>query len=303
MMSASLVFGETQPRAWLERLDPRLKLFWLLWISTLSITLDSVGALALLFAASMIGPSGLRMRRRGWLLIGALLAAVAWGTLLSQALFYAQMPRTVLLTLIPAGNVAGWEFPGLHLYREGTTYGLMQSLRMLAVTLGGLSVCLSTSPDRLLAALARLRVPVAIGFITVTALRFLPVVTSELSSAWKARHMRGYRRSLWPKIFGGDGVARGVTMETRLLLPVLAASLRRAETLATSVTSRGFDPTAKRTFYPELRLRRGEWLVLLGLGFAWMAVVGTKLLWWFYVAEIYYHPSLRGLYDLARRWL
>lgn len=303
MTSASFMYSATQPRAWLDRLDPRLKLFWLLWISTLSITLDSVTALVFLFAAATIGSAGLRLRRRGWLLGVALLAAIAWGTLLSQALFYAQMPRTVLLTLIPAGEIATWEFPGLHLYREGTTYGLTQSLRMLAVTAAGLSVCLSTSPDRLLAALARLKVPVAIGFITVTALRFLPLVMTETASAWQARRLRGYRPSPWPKVFGGGGVARAVFIETSLLLPVLAASLRRAETLATSVTSRGFDPTAKRTFYPELRLRHAEWSALLGLGAVWLAIVGTKLLWWLYVAEIYYHPSLRGLYDVARRWL
>ena len=47
---------------------------------------------------------------------------------------------------------------------------------------------------------------------------------------------------------------------------------------------------------------------ILGVTFSaiptsWLAIVGTKLLWWLYVAEIYYHPSLRGLYDIARRWL
>ena len=92
-------------------------------------------------------------------------------------------------------------------------------------------------------------------------------------------------------------------METGTLLPVLAASLRRAETLATSVTSRGFDPTAKRTFYPELKLSLGQWWVFLVLGALWLGIAGTKLLYWLYLAEIYYHTSLRGLYDLARRWL
>ena len=50
---------------------------------------------------------------------------------------------------------------------------------MLAVMLAGLTVCLTTSPEGLLAVLAWLRVPAAISFMTVAALRFLPTFIDE----------------------------------------------------------------------------------------------------------------------------
>ena len=100
----------------------------------------------LAWSATAALPLSLARLRRG--IIG-LLAAIVWGTLLSQAMFYDQLPRTTLITIVPALELFGKPFAGLHLYREGMTYGLAQSLRMVAVTLAGLAVCLSISPERI----------------------------------------------------------------------------------------------------------------------------------------------------------
>lgn len=294
---------DARGRAWLARLDPRLKLAWLLAISTLSVMLDSPLALAVLFACAAVGLLGLQMPWRGWLILVGLLLLVSWGTLLSQAIFYAARPRTVLLTLIPPGEVLGWPFPGLRMYREGTVYGLTQSLRMLSVTSAGLSLCLSTSPERLLAALARLMVPVSLAFMTVAALRFLPLMLTEWSTVRQARRLRGYR-GLSPWAWSSPVRLRAwVASEMGLWVAVLAASLRRAEALAISVASRGFDPAARRTFYPPLRMRSGEWAALGVIAAGWTAVAAAKMLYWCYLAELYYDPRLRELYDFTRVWL
>jgi len=74
------------------------------------------------------------------------LAMIAWATTLSQALFYSMSPRTPWLALGP-----------LVVWREGLAYGLVQSIRFAALTVGGLVLVATTPPDRLLTALVRLR--------------------------------------------------------------------------------------------------------------------------------------------------
>jgi len=294
-MSSGLVLSEARGTVWLAELDPRVKLAWLAWVSTLSVLLERTPALAVLFVCAALPITALRMRPAAWLTVFALLAMLVWSTLLSQALFYSELPRTVLVRLIPPFEWGGRHWAGMSLSREGALYGLAQSLRLLSVMLAGLAVCLSTSPERLLAALGRLRVPVAVGFTTVTALRFMPLLVDELATVRRAQRLRGYTTRKWGRGTLGSEVA--------VFYPVLAAGLRRATTLAASVASRGFDPLGRRTYYPPLRISSVEWVLLAVLTATWVSIAVTKLLYWLYLAELYYRSSLRGLYDFARLWL
>ncbi len=303
MSAGTLAMARGAP--WLERLDPRLKLCWLACVSILAVVLDAVGALATLALLSATMASGLRMPPRAWRLLALVVAAIVWGALLSQGLFYAAEPRTPLLTLIPTFEIGRWQAAGLRLYREGVTYGLAQSLRMVAVTIAGLTVCLSTSPPRLLAALTWLRVPTAIGFMTVAAMRFVPLVLSEYQIVRQARWLRSARSrgGNWSQSCRPGHLAKALRTEAALLIPVIAAALRRATSLATSVAARGFDPTARRRPYPPLKMSLVEiWLTATLLS-ATVAILVAKLLYWLYLAELYYRPGLRPLYDFARTWL
>ena len=112
---------------------------------------------------------------------------------------YAGAPRTTWFLILPEFDLAvpflgEWTFPGVRVYREGARHGLAQSLRMLAVMLTGMTVCLSTSPEKLMAALIRIRLPMAVGFMTISALRFLPMLLEEIAWVRQARRLRKSRR-------------------------------------------------------------------------------------------------------------
>ena len=291
-MNFASALADADARRWLARLDPRLKLAGLFWVSALGILLDAPVALALLLLCVTAAASGLKLRASAWAFVIGLLLLVTWSTLVSQALFYSHQPRTPLATIIPPFEFAGRQLAGLRVYREGLAYGLTQSLRMLAMTLAGLTVCLSTSPERLLAALVRMRMSTALSFMAVTAVRFLPAMLTEWSTVRQARRLRGYR----PRLGRWGG-------EVALLLPVLAAVLRRAQSLTASVESRGFDPTVRRTSYPPLSFSVSERLALLLLLGTGLAIGAAKLLYWLYLDDLYYHPALRHLYSLVRLWL
>lgn len=279
--------------------DPRAKLAWLVAVSLAGVLIDGAVALAILCASTLVVALTMRWDRRMWLVVGAPVLAVAWGTMLSQAMFYAAEPRTVILTLVPEGSIGGLHFPGLRMYREGFSYGLVQSLRMIAVMLAGLSVCLSTSPERLLAALAWSGVPEAIGFMSVAALRFLPTMVDQWSTVRRACRLRGFR----PQYFGLRNLTRTLRVELALLVPVVASALRRASTLATSITVRGFDATKRRTLYPQLAMSRAEAAGVIVLGLAILGLAMLKSLYWLSVGGQLRISALQPIYDFVARWL
>jgi energy-coupling factor transport system permease protein len=268
------LFSADNARPWLARLDPRVKLAWVAAVSVAAVTLDSARGLALLTVAAAAVSTGLKLRSRGWLTIVVVVLLTIWGTIVTQGFFFIGDTRTPVVTLI-APSADQPLTSGLVLSREGMLYGALQSLRLAAMALAGFTLSLSTGPERLLAALARLRMPAVLSFMTAAALRFLPMLIDEFIVVRQARRLRGYRfRLVGP---AGDRL-RPYKTEVATLLPVIASSLRRAETLAESITARGFDPHAPRTFYPPLVMRPSEKAIVAALAAACVALVVVKTL-------------------------
>lgn len=280
----------------LERLDPRVKLVAMVCASLLAVSLEQLESLLAFTLLCALPLPFLRATRAQLKALLVVVMLTTWGTVLGQAFFYGRLPRTVILTFWEGGQVLGIPIPTLELYLEGVKHGLLQSLRFTGLLLLGAAVSLSTSPERLLLGLTRLRVPYALSFMAVTALRFLPLVSAELQTVLAVRRLRGYRPLR-------RGIRATVRVELGTFKPVVARALRRASSLAVSLTLRGFDPLVSRTSARELRLGRGEWLGLVGLLGVTIPVVLGRFLFWLYVNELFYHPGLREVYTLVRERL
>jgi energy-coupling factor transporter transmembrane protein EcfT len=252
------LFSADAAKPWLAALDPRLKLAWVFTVSVAAATLNDVRALGILTFFAVVAATGLRLTARGWSAIVLMIGLLVWGTMLSQGLFY--YGKTVLVTFVEPRQFGDYSFPGIRLTTEGLIYGAIQSLRFVATALAGFTASLSTGPERMLSALVCIKLPASLAYMTTAALRFLPVVLNEVAAVRRARRLRGGRFA-W---IGPTGDRFGPYRdEVQLLLPILAAALRRAETLAESVTARGFDPRAPRTFYPPLVMREFEKLIIV----------------------------------------
>lgn len=278
------------------RLNVLTKLGALGVFAILAVLLDNVGALGVVAAISAVAllssrPSAARLR-----LAGGVAALTVWGMMLGQAIFYAQLPRTVVVRLVPDWiPVLGTWTGGINLYGEGFVYGLMQSLRAVTVLAAGLTLCWTTDGGELLVGMRRLRVPYGLAFMTVTALRFLPLVFAEVSTVLEVTRLRGGKlrgghRGLWRTWLG-------------ILRAIFANAIRRASMLALSVRSRAFDPGADRSAWRETALGVPDKAVLGLLGVILLMVAANKLLFWAYVVQVYYNPLLRPVYDLTRRFL
>lgn len=263
-------------------LDPRTRLMLVGLVGVLAVGLEaprSLAALMLVCAGVFLrfGPS-----RRTVLGAFGMLAAIVWSTVLSQGMFYGDEPRVALVTLGP-----------LTLWREGVAHGLAQSLRFGAMTLAGFALAASTPPERLFAGLRALHVPFGLSFLVVTALRFVPDVAGEWAAVRRARARRGrpaWKRAPWAWL----------ALETSLLTPVLARTLRRARALAESLDSRGFDASAPRAVRRPLRLRAMDVAVLCVATVVSFSVAAARVLFVLYTSDTWYHPGLREFYALAR---
>lgn len=266
-------------------MDPRTRIVLLLCVGLLAVCLDRPGSLGLLCALCLVPLISLRIPGVWWRRGGLAVAAVVWGTVLSQGLFYRDLPR---IPLIEMGPIVVW--------KQGVFWGLVQSLRFVAAILAGLAVAVSTPPDRLHAGLLRLRVPFALSFLATTALRTVPDTGRTFLAVRAARRERGrpaWKRSPWAWL----------RLELSMLRPVVAEALRRARALAEALDSRGFDPQAPRAVARPLRLARWEWPVIgAALGLT-ASVVAARVLFILYTSEAHYIPQLRPLYGLVRNWL
>ncbi|MBN2797760.1 MAG: hypothetical protein JXX28_01315 [Deltaproteobacteria bacterium] len=264
--------------------EPRLKLLLVGCVGLLAVTLERPGSLALLALAGAVAlirvPASRPYWGRGALVVGA----AVWGTVLSQGLFYAEHPRVALLSVGP-----------LSLYREGALYGLVQSLRMIAVSLAGLGLVVSTPRDQLLRGLMGLGLPSGLAFMVMTALHFLPDTVREALEVRRARARRGrpvWQRSPWAWL----------ALELSLLRPVVARLIRRARTLAESLDARGFDPLRVEARAPWGG-SPGAWALTLAACAGTALLVGARLIFLAYTSGLAWFPALRPLYGWVRAWM
>jgi energy-coupling factor transport system permease protein len=251
-------FAVARGSSWLHRLDPLVKLSWLL--SVIVVAFVTFHPLPL-FAIALVG------------LAVAASAGVGWRVVRILAIF---VPITssilVIQTIAPPACASGGCVPvaslgPLELYQEGTIRGLSLVGRLVAVESVALAVILTTHPSDLFGALARLRVPYVANLMLSMTLQLVPILQREFEivlSAQRARGMRGTGfRALLPSF-----------------VPVFAGAFQRVQQLTISLESRAFGSTAERTSYRRIRSGPRERLAALaGLAAGVLGVVAAFTVW------------------------
>ncbi|MBI3127345.1 MAG: hypothetical protein HYZ11_07050 [Candidatus Tectomicrobia bacterium] len=274
--------------------DPRFLAGCLLAIGTMAVALDNAASLALLAALGLGWALAACPGLRALILLAAALGLSAWSLMASQAIFYNHLPRTALFVLAPPDTpLIGTLTGGLAIYREGIVHGAVQSLRLAATLSAGLAAAWTMEPSGLLAGFSSLRLPHALAFCATAAIRFLPVTAEEARIALRAQRMRGLR-------LGGGLGANAFRALLSIARPVLAASIRRAETAALAAASRGYDPSRRRTSLHPLRMKAWERAILSAALLGAAAVAAAKALYLLYASGLYYHPALAPLYTFTR---
>lgn len=228
-----------------------------------------------------------------WRVLAVLLLLGLWGSIVSQALFFAQTPRTPLAVLIsPELPILGRITGGMYIYQEGIIYGAVQGLRSAAMLSLGLFVCWTSDPRQLLQALIDWKLPPQIACMLVTAIRFLPVLAAETGEIWTALRLRRADRK--QRLFFLRNLRH-------IAKPLLARSLRRAHTLALSLVSRGF-------FLAKAGgEKQGLWPVWekvgCGIGGTVVILAAASKIAYLLSEQGWYIGMLRQIYDGAKLYL
>ncbi|NJL42930.1 MAG: hypothetical protein HC935_05310 [Pseudanabaena sp. SU_2_4] len=282
-----------QPITWLHRLDPRIKLFWLLsfllsptlanpaWRIAMVVILvgltvlagiparvwkQQMGLLMLLatmtFLIATFSPDGLNVSHQSRRPVGEFTTNPAKTIAQAQARPLAQ-PTNYRYILFKAGNIQISQ----HSLSLGTRISTLIFTYLYAPTL----YLLVTAPEEITAAITSvtmplkwLKVPIVEITLTLTlALRFLPLVLEEVQNLVRAIRTRAIN---WKRL----GLKRATQIWLILAERLISNLFTRAEQSASAMQVRGFtEPNQHRVRWNPLKLIGWDWLVGLLLCAFW----------------------------------
>jgi energy-coupling factor transport system permease protein len=252
--------------SWIHRLDPRARILaTILLLAAVTFAPSPAGlvlALGIVLLLLVLARIPLAFALRGLLppLPFLLILAVL------QVLFPVRAdPSTVLVDF-------GW----IQITTAGIRAGIMLLLRFsaLILTLGLGSYVISTAEfirglESLLTPLNRLRIPTADFVMMIQVmLRFIPFLAMGAERIAKAQASRG---ADWGTRRGGP--LQRVRQAFPLLVPLFLTGLRRAESLALAMESRGYANRSRHTSMIELEFRLKDALAIAAAGVIAAAIV------------------------------
>jgi energy-coupling factor transport system permease protein len=295
-----------QPITWMHRLDPRVKLAWLMSFLAAPIMANSISRVVLvvlLILLTLAAAIPLRVWRQqmGWLLMLSffilILAAIS-----PDGLGVNHQPRlpttnnSELLVLseqfnsnttqnsrtLPAPNPSGYQYilfqrGPVTVTRRSLQLGINLSTSIFILIYSTNLYLLTTAPEEITAGieslmlpLRRLKWPVTEIALTLTlSLRFIPLVLEEVQNLIRSVRTRAIN---WKKLGLKGAVRVWMTVAERLLENLLL----RADQMANAMMVRGFtSPNEHRVQWHQLRLKINDWIALASLIGFWV----VRLVW------------------------
>ena len=255
------IFRYEQKETVIHRIDPRVKLVWVFCISALTIISGVPWMLLVIFLSTLPFWVLLRPSREKVKSFIFVLCTMVIGFMFSQSIFYywGETPTfTILSAEFPVlGSITG----GIHVYKEGAVYGLIQSLRFMASVSAAMVLVASTHPSELIAGLVRfIRVgkrwigfPGEIAFMVSSAAGFAPSMIEESLITTNAMQARGLKMK---------GITNIIKAMRYLLFPLVVNVLRTGRQVAIAADARAFRATKNRTYVKELKLNGFDYLFL-----------------------------------------
>jgi energy-coupling factor transport system permease protein len=273
-----------QPVTWLHRIDPRVKIAWLLSflfatiLANVPCRLTLVGLLITIALTARIPWRALKQQLGFVLMFGGLLFVAS--ILLPDSTTTLQQPR------LPAEAVVATNyqfvlfqfkqsFINLLVTRKSLNLGIYSSTLLFTLIYSATIFLLTTAPEEVTAGLEKLlqplkffRVPVTEIALTLTlALRFIPLVLEEIQNLVRSIATRGIN---WKKL----GIKNSAKVWMIVSEKFLENLLMRAEQIAIAMQLRGFTtPNEHQVEWQQLRLGTRDVIALTLLAVLWVARV------------------------------
>jgi energy-coupling factor transport system permease protein len=146
----------------------------------------------------------------------------------------------------------------IRIFEGGLQAGIVSSLRVLALMLLSLPFSLTTdSADFVRALVQQWRLPYRIGYSTLAAFRFVPMLQNELAVIQAAHRVRG--------VSATHGWRGNYERVRRYAVPLLATAIRQAERTALAMDGRAFGAFPERSYFRRTRFTWVDWAFMLGM--------------------------------------
>lgn len=241
---------------WLHRLDPRVKLAFVLEATLLPFLVPTLWTSAALVLVCLVLIWRARAPVRYLVRIGRIMAPLLMMVFLLTALF-------------GGGGEPLWASGPIAVTSESLHQGVFLSVRLLALALIVFVWLLTTDQASMVQGFLALRLPYEWGLILALALRYLPVFAGLFEQVRDAQQARGL-----------DLERGGFFYRLQAYRPVLIAlvisALRNSERLGWALEARAVGATnVRRTTLRPLRLRRADWVAfgVLGIGLVFSMLI------------------------------
>jgi energy-coupling factor transport system permease protein len=273
-----------QPITWLHRLDPRVKLIWLLSFLLAPVLANPVWKVALVAILAIISilagiPWRALKQQMGWLLlISGLLFLI--GMLSPDGINVTHQPRSpadaIVTSPTPYQYVLFQLDSGiihLKITKKSIENAIHLSTLIFTVAYSTSVYLLTTSPEEiatgledLMSPLRRYNVPVTEIALTLTlSLRFIPLVLEEIQNLVRSIYTRAID---WQKLGIKNSVKVWLTVAEKLLENLLV----RAEQIAIAMQVRGFTtPNTHKVQWHQLKLGKTDFFAISILIAFWLA--------------------------------
>ena len=270
-----------QPVTWLHKIDPRVKLAWLMTFLAAPLLANpywrlGLAGLLILLTVSAAIPLRVWKQQMGWLLTISILVFLITA-IAPDCLAVSHQPR------LPASDLdlpqpTDYQYVLLDLGRFTITRRSLDVAVRVATLVFTLIYStnlylLTTAPEEITAGLEdlmnplrRFKLPVTEIALTLTlSLRFIPLVLEEVQNLVRSISTRAID---WKKL----GIRRSLQVWLIVAEKLLENLLTRAEQIAVAMDMRGFTkPNEHKVQWHQLRLRWRDWLALGTLIPFWLA--------------------------------
>ena len=272
------------PVTWLHRLDPRVKLAWLMSFLLAPVLANAIWRLGIvvfliLFTIS-VSITRRVLKQQNGLLVFFYCQNFMLNNFSPDGFTVLDQPRSpaseIVVPPTPYQYVL-FEWGRLLVTRRSLELGIRISTLIFTLVYSTNLYLLTTAPEEitagleeLMAPLRRFKLPITeITLILTLALRFIPLVMEEIQNLFRSIRTRAIN---WKKL----GVKRSAQIWILVVERLLENLLLRAEQMAIAMEVRGFTtPNEHQVQWHQLRIVRADWLVLGTLILFW----GARILW------------------------
>ena len=243
-------------KTWVHRLDGRTKTLVVLGFFILALCFSHpgylLGILALVVGGFVAARAGVNVKKI-WVLATLL---VCYSMMLWPFFVEGETP-------VPVFHVLGVTW-------EGCVFGFGMGVRLLIMVWGGVWLLSTTTIEELAQASQQLGLAARSGFAFSLAFRWVGILMGAGVGVIQAQRSRGL------DISSGTIVER-IRKYVPLVVPLIGHALRQTNLLAMVLESKGFHPAAQRTLAVTTKMKRVDYLILVGIG---LLVGGSVWLRW-----------------------